>query len=111
MDIRVNKTVGRDETRIALQGRFDAHEIEHFNQVTQAIHNHLCLDLEGVMFIDSSGLSALVALYRKCGQRGLRLRIVRIQDPVWLILEITRLLPVLPIEQDTEYTHSPGQLV
>ena len=111
MDIRVNKTVGRDETRLALQGRFDAHEIEHFNQVTQAIHNHLCLDLEGVMFIDSSGLSALVGLYRQCGGRGLRLRIVRVQDPVWLILEITRLLPVLPIEQDTEYTHSPGQLV
>jgi anti-anti-sigma factor len=111
MDIRVNKTVGRDETRIALHGRFDAHEIEHFTQVTKAIHNHLCLDLEGVPFIDSSGLSALVALYRHCGQRGLRLRIVRLQDPVWLILEITRLLPVLPIEQDTEYLRNPGQLV
>ena len=111
MEIRVNKTVGRNETRIALQGRFDAHEVEHFQHVTTVIYNHLCLDLDGVPFIDSSGLSALVGLYRQCAQRGLRLRIVRIQDPVWLILEITRLLPVLPIEQDTEHLRTLGQLV
>jgi anti-anti-sigma factor len=111
VEIRVHKAVGRDETRIALQGRFDAHEVEHFAQVTKAIYNHLCLDFEGVPFIDSSGLSALVALYRQCGQRGLQLRIVRLQDPVWLILEITRLLPVLPIEQDTGYQYILGQLV
>lgn len=110
MEIRVNHSYGRNETRLALDGRFDAHEITRFTDVTQSFQTNLCLDFAAVPFIDSSGLSALVSLYRQWTQRGLQLRIVRVQDPVWLIFEITRLLSVLPIEQESDHFYTQGQL-
>jgi anti-sigma B factor antagonist len=86
------------EAVLRLTGRFDAHQTTPFQTVFRAISGDVCIDMAGVGFIDSSGLAALVSSFRQCRERGARLRIVNLQDPVRLILEITRLHEVLPIE-------------
>ncbi len=86
------------ETVYALHGRFDAHETPRFKKVTDAPKRNVRVDLEEVLFIDSSALAALVGLYRRCREAGCELRIINVQDPIRLILEITQLDRVLPVE-------------
>jgi len=42
----------------------------------------LTLDLTGVAFCDSSGITALIKLRQRCDQSGWRLRTVNLQPPV-----------------------------
>ena len=42
----------------------------------------LTLDLDGVAFCDSSGITALIKLRQRCDQSGWRLRTVNLQEPV-----------------------------
>ncbi len=86
------------ETVFTLRGRFDAHETPRFKKVTSAPKRNVRVDLEEVLFIDSSALAALIGLYRRCREAGHELLIMNIQDPVRLILEITQLDRVLPVE-------------
>lgn len=88
-----------NETILRLTGRFDAHQTASFQTVFRSLSGDVCIDLDGVSFIGSSGLAALVSSFRQCRERSARLRIINLQDPVRLILEITRLNSVLPIEQ------------
>ena len=49
------------------------------------------LDMRSVEFVDSSGLSALVALARFFRRRGGELRLAGLQRRVWTVFEVTRL--------------------
>ncbi|MEZ4681164.1 MAG: STAS domain-containing protein [Caldilineaceae bacterium] len=54
-------------------------------------------------FMDSSGLAALVQGMKKCRDRGGDLRLCQLQQPVRMILELTRLdkaLDIFPSEGD-----------
>src|SRR5215468_3752175 len=46
----------------------------------------LTIDLTGVEFCDSSGISALVALRKRCDERSWRLRTINMQPPVYRIV-------------------------
>lgn len=56
-------------------------------------HRHLVVDLKDVMFIDSSGLGALVSALKtiKRGSGSGDVRLARVQPPVVSLLEIIRL--------------------
>jgi anti-anti-sigma factor len=86
------------QTLYHLNGRFDAHQTTHFKQQTEHIDRDICLDLSDVRFIDSSGIACLIGLHRRCQETGHQLRIIEVQDTVRLILEITKLLQILPVE-------------
>jgi anti-sigma B factor antagonist len=49
------------------------------------------LDMRLVEFVDSSGLSSLVALARALHQRDGELRLAGLQRRVWTVFEVTRL--------------------
>jgi anti-sigma B factor antagonist len=57
------------------------------------------IDMTNLLFIDSSGLGALVASWRRTQQAGVRFVIRNPQEDVVLSLEITGLDQVLPIER------------
>ena len=107
MDIRIRPAPERQETRLLLEGRFDAYETDRFREAAAGVAGAVCVDLAGVPFIDSSGLTALIGLYRRCRERGAAMRIVGVQDPVRLILEITHLLEALPVELEPERAALP----
>lgn len=56
---------------------------------------HLVVDLDGVTFIDSSGLSSLVAALKAARQAGGDLRIARPNEQARVILQMTTLDRVL----------------
>jgi anti-sigma B factor antagonist len=86
------------QTLYRLNGRFDAHETIRFKQQTEHIDRDVCLDLSNVRFIDSSAIACLIGLNRRCQETGHQFKIIQVQDTVRLILEITNLLQLLPVE-------------
>jgi anti-sigma B factor antagonist len=57
----------------------------------QAGVRHLVLDLEYMTFVDSAGLEALLWIVDEGGERGGQFRLVRPDETIRKILEITRL--------------------
>ncbi len=50
---------------------------------------HVVLDLGGVSFMDSSGLGALIASFKRVAERGGAMYLARLQPNVKMVLEIT----------------------
>ncbi|MFD1734045.1 STAS domain-containing protein [Deinococcus malanensis] len=84
---------------MALKGRFDAHQVPRFKAQVEPVEHPLQLDLTHVNFIDSTALAALINLYKKAREAGHSFSIRGLQDPVRVILEITGLYHILPIEE------------
>ncbi|MBB0245921.1 anti-sigma factor antagonist [Streptomyces alkaliphilus] len=62
--------------------------------------HHLVLDLSGVEFLESGGLSVMIELYRRLHRKGGSLRLAAV--PEWLrqVLETTGLEQILPAHFD-----------
>ena len=76
-------------------GRFDAHSVPEAQTILrdwqdQGIHQ-VIVDLEAVNFIDSAALALLVNSMKRCRQHGGDLVLCSLQQPVEIILELTRL--------------------
>jgi anti-anti-sigma factor len=64
----------------------------------------ITVDLTHLVFIDSSGLGALVVCWRKAQQAGVPFAIMNPQEEVAQSLEITGLDQILPIQQVLDAT-------
>jgi anti-sigma B factor antagonist len=87
----------RDETRAALDSELKTIEI----------------DLSQAGFVDSSGLGALVSLYKAANQRnhngGVTVRLLHPPAPVQQVLELTRMHHLFEIVQrNGSPSHDPG---
>lgn len=89
---------------LELSGRFDAYEIpavvQWFDDHPQAAH--VVVNLYGVGFIDSSGLSTLVKGLKRCRQNGGDLYLCNLQQAVLIIFELTRLNQAFTIFADEQ---------
>jgi anti-sigma B factor antagonist len=78
---------------LELDGRFDAFEvptvIQWFDKHPTA--RYILVNLKGVSFIDSSGLSTLVKGLKRCRQNDGELFLCELQQAVQIIFELTRL--------------------
>ncbi len=79
----------------AVEGRFDAHGIEHFtSQVVEQVDadsSNVILDLSEVEFMDSSALAGIVKTLKRTMQHGGSLILVNPSSAARIILELTRL--------------------
>lgn len=78
---------------LELSGRFDAYEVPAVVKWFDAHPDmvNVIVNLSGVGFIDSSGLSTLVKGLKRCRQNGGDLHLCDLQQPVLIIFELTRL--------------------
>jgi anti-sigma B factor antagonist len=104
MDIHTH-VVGQ-VTVIELSGRFTAavapQAVELLQQTASTGSAQVVVDLGGVPFIDSSGLSTLVLGMKRCREHGGDLRLCRLQAPVRMIFELTRLHQAFEILGDED---------
>jgi len=84
-----------DVAVLELAGRFDAYEVlpvhDWLEKAAASAPAQVVLNLDGVNFIDSTGLSALVQGMKHCRQQGGDLHLCALQQPVRIIFELTRL--------------------
>ncbi|MEV5747856.1 STAS domain-containing protein [Actinoallomurus sp. NPDC052308] len=62
-------------------------------------HPHLILDVSGVPFCDSSGLSALIMLHRWAGEAGGSLTLAAVPDRMSRLLEMSGVDQTIPIQR------------
>jgi anti-sigma B factor antagonist len=97
------KTEGAVLVARPLVQRLDASVADSFrgsmSELMAAGGQRVLLDLEEVQFIDSSGLGAIVSIYRRLGRAG-ALAICGLTSPVLELFRLTRLDHVCPVYPD-----------
>ncbi|MFD3546093.1 STAS domain-containing protein [Streptomyces sp. NPDC058655] len=66
-------------------------------------HRHLLLDLEAVTFCDSSGLNALIGIYRCAKEAGGSVTLAAVPDRLERLLNLTGLTTQLPAYPTTAH--------
>ncbi|WP_190194409.1 STAS domain-containing protein [Streptomyces minutiscleroticus] len=93
------RTVHGGVTVLSPQGEIDLHTAHRLRQVLTADRDHcptrVVVDLRWVIFMDFSGINALIDLYRATRDRPGWLRLSGIQAPVWRIVQLSGLDVVL----------------
>lgn len=82
-----------------LSGRLDAFAVAKLKEQVGVSQSDLILDLYEVNFIDSSAIAWLIGLYKQSRVSGRSFTIRGLQDTVRLILEITGVYEILPIQR------------
>ncbi len=100
-----NKQQGR-VTVIQITGALDASSSEDFKAYANALierdKNQLVVDLSGIPFMDSSGLGALVSLFKRVRAREGDLKLAAANETVHKVFTLTRLDRVFDLCADVE---------
>lgn len=90
-----------DRTLVQISGEIDAHTAPelraHLLDLLRSGDRHLVVNLDGVEFIDSSGLGVLVAVRRRLRHNDGLMRVVCSREPILKVLRITALDRAFPV--------------
>jgi anti-anti-sigma factor len=90
-----------DHAVVTLVGDLDASTAgllyEQFAALTREGAMHVALDLEGLSFMDSTGLSVIIAEHKRTTSLGGELIIYSPQEPVRKLFEMTGLMELLDV--------------
>lgn len=94
--MRIHSTVAGGSTLVVQlrEESLDASNVQVFKDAVQAVlaqHSRVVFDLEGVRFIDSSGIGALLSCMRQMRQRQGDVRLCRLSGTVIALFELMRL--------------------
>jgi len=100
MDITVRKF--QENYVIDVSGEVDMYHADRLKDVVATMMKKkvsvFILNLKKVTYIDSSGIGAILAVNAMLAHEGMAFRIVNVSRPVMHIMELTRLVGILPIE-------------
>ncbi|WP_035238073.1 STAS domain-containing protein [Desulfobacter vibrioformis] len=99
--MEIRKETIQDVDVLALEGRLDASLAKQLKSQVQDLIGagriNMVVDLEAVDFLDSSGLGSLVAALRSVNKLNGDIKLASLQEPVRVIIELTRLHRVFEI--------------
>lgn len=85
---------------VRLQGEFDMAGADRFRDAVDPLLSdgmtHLCVDLSGITFVDSSGIGALLGRYRRLAATGGTMSLVGAPLAVQGMLDLSGILRVVP---------------
>jgi stage II sporulation protein AA (anti-sigma F factor antagonist) len=89
-----------------LEGEFDLYTAEEFRRVADAALKeqrvrHMVINLKDVVFIDSSGLGAILGRYKQIRRKSGSMGLVGIGPNIKAVLEISGIIRLIPV-YDTE---------
>ena len=80
---------------VSCHGRLTSEHAPHLRNKVRTLlsdEKRIVLDFQGVSFMDSSGLGALVTLYVSCRSRGCKLELINLSAALRTLLGMTNLL-------------------
>ena len=79
---------------VALPADFSGMAVEHyrdqFDELLNAPQSHLVLDFSGTDFIDSSGIGAMVFLYKRLARNGMSLELFKVSGQPHKLMTLLR---------------------
>jgi anti-sigma B factor antagonist len=90
---------------LCLEGQIVHGETEILQNVVDSLplRSSLVLDLSGVSIVDAHGLGVMLTLREQALQRGMRCELINVSEPLRMVLAITRLDSVFPIDSAFQY--------
>ncbi|MBS2034455.1 MAG: STAS domain-containing protein [Candidatus Eremiobacteraeota bacterium] len=107
MDIKVNTRVLNDKAQaVEVQGEIDVYTSprvkETINELIEKGHYQLVINLEGVRYIDSTGLGVLIGALKKVREHSGRILLVCTNPQIKKIFNITGLVKIFEIFKDED---------
>jgi len=92
---------------VRLSGELDHHEASIFRnlwqkEIERQSVQHVILNLEGISFMDSSGIGVLLGRYKEITQMGGELVLCSIQEQVKRIFEMSGLFKIIRLEKNEQ---------
>jgi stage II sporulation protein AA (anti-sigma F factor antagonist) len=89
---------------VRVRGELDHHHAAHLRQgIDRALEEHgsenLLLNLEGLTFMDSSGIGVLLGRYKRISMQGGQMALCRVSPSVSKVLEISGVPKLIPFYQ------------
>jgi anti-anti-sigma factor len=84
--------------RVTLSGRFDASQVEQANAVLAQLEGDSVIDMEGLRYISSAGISALLTVYKRLEAQGYGIRIANAGGHVRNVFEYAGLEQLFPMD-------------
>ncbi len=92
-------TAAPDRRLVTVMGHLDLHTAHHLADALQPLLDRgphtVLLDLSGVTFLDSTGVTCLITAYRTARSTGVRLALIAPSEPVRKMLQLTGVDQVL----------------
>lgn len=107
MDIKVNTRVLNEKAQaVEVQGEIDVYTSprvkETINELIEKGHYQLIINLEGVRYIDSTGLGVLIGALKKVREHNGRILLVCTNPQIKKIFNITGLVKIFEIFKDED---------
>ncbi len=106
MDLSLSTRTEGDRTVVEVAGEIDVYTAPKLReQLVELVNDgnyHLIVDMEGVEFLDSTGLGVLVGGLKRVRAHDGSLRLVCTQERILKIFRITGLTKVFPIHSSVE---------
>jgi stage II sporulation protein AA (anti-sigma F factor antagonist) len=84
--------------RVTLSGRFDASQVEQVSAVFAQLEGDSVIDMEGLRYISSAGISALLILFKRLDAQGYAVRIANAGGHVRNVFEYAGLAQLFPMD-------------
>jgi anti-sigma B factor antagonist len=107
LDIKVNTRVLNEKAQaVEVQGEIDVYTSprvkETINELIEKGHYQLVINLEGVRYIDSTGLGVLIGALKKVREHNGRILLVCTNPQIKKIFNITGLVKIFEIFKDED---------
>ncbi|MHB2018723.1 MAG: STAS domain-containing protein [Candidatus Xenobia bacterium] len=107
MDIKVNtRQLSEGVYAVEVQGEIDVYTSprvkETINELIEGSHYNFVINLEGVRYIDSTGLGVLIGALKKVREHNGRIVLICTNPQIKKIFNITGLIKIFEIYKDEE---------
>jgi len=105
MEITVNKVGDMGEiTVIGVSGVVDSETVDRFGEAINKVFDEGCynviLDIEGLTYINTAGLSIIADSFKRATQNKGALKILRAGEPIRELLDVVRFTKIIDIFED-----------
>jgi anti-anti-sigma factor len=107
MEISVSRTGDMEEiAMISVSGVVDSETVERFGETLEGVFEEGCyniiLNIEGLTYINTAGLSIIADAYKKASQNRGSLKILNAGDAIRELLDVVRFTKIIEIYEDEE---------
>ncbi len=107
MEIAVSRAGNMDEiAMIKVSGVVDSETVEDFGKTVEGVFKDDCyniiLDIDGLTYINTAGLSIIADAYKRSSQNKGGLKILRAGEAIRELLDVVRFTKIIDIYEDEE---------